>query len=83
MPLYKGINGRCDWSMLPVQNQKSGVLGNRKDGKKGLSSSFKGGLKGISTPDRDIGGVPSTCMLFNSKKLGLDKSGVSGLGYTF
>lgn len=69
--------------MLPVQNQKSGVLGNRKDGKKGPSSSFKGGLIGISTPDRDIGGVPSTCMIFNSKMLGFDKSGVSGLGHTF
>lgn len=69
--------------MLPVQNQKSGVLGNRKDGKDGPSSSFKVGLTGISTPDRDIGGVPSTCMLFNSEMLGLDKSGVSGLGHTF
>lgn len=69
--------------MLPVQNQKPGVLGNRKDGKGGPSSSFKGGLIGMSTPDRDIGGVPSTCMLFNSEMLGLDKSGVSGLGHTF
>lgn len=69
--------------MIPVQNQKSGVLGNRKDGKGGSSSSFKGGLIGMPTPDRDIGGVPSTCMLFNSEMLGLDKSGVSGLGHTF
>lgn len=38
-----------------------------------LSSRFRGGLKGISTPDRDIGGVNFTCMLFDSEMLGLDK----------